>query len=246
MNYYGKTDIGKKRDENQDNFYISGLNDRLKLFVVADGMGGYNGGKAASDLAIRSIVEYIENDFDKIKHEKEEIRKLIKSAILYANFIIYEKSKEQTELEGMGTTIDVVLIYSGKIYIGHIGDSRVYRIRKNIVRQLTNDHSYVENLIKDGTITREESYSHPKKNMLIKALGCTSYVEPDIMVKEFLKGDTLIMATDGLTNMLKDKDIFKIVEENQHDIEKACNSLIELSNNSGGYDNITVVLISNN
>ena len=107
--------------------------------------------------------------------------------------VVYEKSKEIVELEGMGTTLEVCLIYNNKVFIGHVGDSRVYRIRKNFIRKLTIDHSYVEKLVRDGTITREEASTHPKKNMLTRALGCTSYVEPDVFVKGFLKGDILLM-----------------------------------------------------
>ena len=127
------------------------------------------------------------------------------------------------------------------MYIGHIGDSRIYRIRKNIIRRITTDHSYVETLVKDGKITREEAFYHPKKNMLIKALGCTEKIEPDITVKEFLPGDIILMCSDGLTNMLKEEEIYKIINE---DKEKACSNLISKANEHGGLDNISVILIS--
>ena len=140
----------------------------------------------------------------------------------------------------MGTTIDVCLILGNKVYIGHVGDSRVYRKRKDFFRKLTTDHSYVQKLVSDGTITKEEAYNHPKKNMLIKALGCSTFVEPDVMVKGFLKDDILLMCSDGLTNMLKDDEIVKIINENP--IE-ACNNLVSKANENGGYDNITAVII---
>ena len=126
--------------------------------------------------------------------------------------------------------------------LGSIFDFDKNRIRKNIIRKLTVDHSYVEKLVKDGTITREESYNHPKKNMLMKALGCTPYVEPDVCVKGFLKEDVLLMASDGLTNMIKDKEIYTIIKQ---DVEKASGELVDMANNLGGYDNITVVVIEN-
>ena len=131
---------------------------------------GYNGGEIASSLATTSAKKYIEENFDQINHNPEEIQGLIKKAMEYANEIVYEKSKEKQELEQMGTTLEVCLKYENKVYIGHIGDSRIYRIRKNIIRRITTDHSYVETLVRDGSITREEAFYHPKKNMLIKAL----------------------------------------------------------------------------
>ena len=157
--------------------------------------------------------------------------------------IVYEKSKETPELTGMGTTLEICLIYSNRVYIGHVGDSRIYRIRKNFIRKLTTDHSYVEKLVKDGTITREEAIKHPKKNMLMKALGCNSYVEPDVMVKGFEKEDILVMTSDGLTNMVSDEEIYNIVKEN---VTVSTKKLVEKANENGGYDNITVVVIYNN
>ena len=164
----------------------------------------------------KQVLEMIrtERDFSDIpvifltgKNDRESILKLVKSAIEYANLVVYEKSKESQDLENMGTTIDICLIIGNKVYIGHVGDSRVYRKRRDFFRKLTTDHSYVQKLVSDGTITKEEAYNHPKKNMLIKALGCSSYVEPDVMVKGFLKDDVLLMCSDGLTNMLKDEKI---------------------------------------
>ncbi|MCI8486298.1 MAG: Stp1/IreP family PP2C-type Ser/Thr phosphatase [Clostridia bacterium] len=240
MKVFAKSDVGKAREMNQDYYYISGPEEQIKLFILADGMGGYNGGEIASSLATTSVKNYITNNFYKIEHDKESILKLIKNAVEYANMIVYEKSKENKELEGMGTTLDVCLIYNNRVYIGHVGDSRVYRIRKEFIRKLTVDHSYVQELVKDGTITKEEAYNHPKKNMLMKALGCTAYVEPDVMVKGFIKDDILLMSSDGLTNMLKDEEIYNIIKDNP---ELASEKLVERANELGGYDNITVVII---
>ena len=124
----------------------------------------------------------------------------------------------------------------------HIGDSRIYRIRKDIMRKLTQDHSYVQQLVKDGTITKEEAETHPQRNMLMKALGCNAFVEPDVMVKGFLKEDTLVICSDGLTNMVTQDDIFNVVKEN---FEFAPKELIERANQNGGLDNITVITIKN-
>ena len=240
MEAFANSDIGKVRDMNQDSYYISDKDDKIKLYIVADGMGGYKGGEIASKLAIESSKNYIINNFDQIKKERDQIIELIKNAIEYANMVVYEKSKEVPELVGMGTTIDVCLIYSNRIYIGHIGDSRVYRLRKDFFRKLTVDDSYVEQLVKEGNITKEEAYNHPKKNMLTKALGCTAFVEPTVLVKGFMKGDILLMCTDGLTNMLKEDKICEIIKQNS---EQASKELVKKTNEQGGYDNITAVII---
>jgi len=237
---FAKTDIGKARELNQDYYYISSLEDEIKLYILADGMGGYKGGEVASRLATESAKKYIYDNFEKVEKQKDEILKLIKDAVIYANMIVYEKSKEVEELEGMGTTLEICLIYNNKAYIGHIGDSRIYRIRKGIMRRLTKDHSYVQQLIEDGKITREEANTHPKKNMLTRALGCTSYVEPDLRARNVEKDDILIMCSDGLTNMVREEHICKIVEENP---QIAVDKLVKEANESGGYDNITVVII---
>lgn len=241
MRVFAKSDIGKARDMNQDSYYVSQPSETVGLYIVADGMGGYNGGEIASKLAIISAKNYIENNFVKTEHSKEELQNLVKNAIEYANMVVYEKSKEDKTLEGMGTTIEVVLACDNRIYIGHIGDSRVYRIRKNIIRKLTVDDSYVQKLLKDGKITKEEARSHPKKNMLTKALGCTSFVEPIVTVKGFLKDDIIVITSDGLTNMVNDEEILKIINE---DIEKASEKLVEKANEAGGLDNITVVIVN--
>ena len=243
MRILAKSDIGKARDMNQDCFYVSDLNkDEIKLYIVADGMGGYKGGEIASSLAVKSVKNFVFNNFKKSRKDRESILQLLKAAIEYANMIVYEKSKEDSELQDMGTTLDACLIYNNKVFIGHVGDSRVYRIRKNFMRKLTSDHSYVEKLVKEGTITKEEAYNHPKKNMLMKALGCNSLVQPDLICKGFLKDDILLMCSDGLTNMLRDNEIYNILLKNP---DKPVEALIRNANNLGGHDNITVVIVDN-
>ena len=227
-----KTDVGKARDLNEDSYYVPQEDDDLKLFIVADGMGGYNGGEIASSLAIKAAKNYIETNFISTPKDRESILELIKSSMQYANMVVYEKSKEDDELKGMGTTLEICFIYENKMYIGHIGDSRIYRIRKHIIRKLTNDHSYVETLVKDGKITREEAKTHPKKNMLMKALGCTEYIEPDVFVRGFLKDDIVLMSSDGLTNMIDEQEIFNIITNNK---ENASEMLIQKANDNGGY-----------
>jgi protein phosphatase len=239
---YAKTDVGKVRDSNQDAYYISDTLNEVQIYMLADGMGGYNGGEIASTVAIQSAKSYIENNFKDIPKDKDSIIQLVASSMEYANMIVYEKSKENAELDGMGTTLEICLIYNNRAFIGHIGDSRIYRIRKDFIRKLTQDHSYVQKLVKDGTITQEEALHHPQKNMLIKALGCNAFIEPDVMVKGFLKDDIIIIGSDGLTNLVSEQDIYKLAKEN---IELAPKELVEIANNNGGYDNITVIVIKN-
>lgn len=237
-----KTDIGRERKVNEDYYYVSEENSKIKLFIIADGMGGYNAGEVASRMATESIKEYVEKHFEKSKSSREAIVAMLNKAVEYANSVVYKKAKGNKDLEGMGTTLDVCLIYNSKMYVAHIGDSRVYRIRKEFLRKITKDHSYVQTLIEGGKITKEEAYNHPKRNMLTRALGCVENVEPDIYVKTFLKGDTLIMTTDGLTNMVRENEIYNIIKESK---QEAVEKLVNKANENGGYDNITVIIISN-
>ena len=205
-------------------------------------MGGYKGGEIASNLAVNCAKNYICNNFSKIEKEKNEILNLINNAIEYANMIVYEKSLEVEDLHDMGTTLEVAILWNNKIFIGHVGDSRIYRIRKNVIRKLTTDHSYVEKLVKDGSITKDEAYHHPNKNMLLKAIGCSNLVKPDVFYKGFLKGDILLMCSDGLTNMLKESEIYNILLNNPEKPEEA---LINEANKMGGIDNITTIIVDN-
>lgn len=242
MRILAKSDIGKARDMNQDYYYVSPIESDIKLYILADGMGGYKGGEIASNLAVNCAKNYICNNWPKIEKDKIEIMNLINSSIEYANMIVYEKSLEIEELHDMGTTLEVVILWNNKVFIGHVGDSRVYRIRKNVMRRLTTDHSYVEKLIKDGSITKDEAYHHPNKNMLLKALGCSNLVKPDVFYKGFLKGDILLMCSDGLTNMLKESEIYSVLLNNPDKPEVA---LINEANRMGGIDNITAIIVDN-
>lgn len=191
-------------------------------------------------MAVESARDYIHKHFAKNKDSKEKLETLLKDAIEYANSVVYKKAQSKENLRGMGTTLDVCLIYNSRIYIGHVGDSRVYRIRKEFMRRLTKDHSYVQTLVDDGTITKEEAYSHPKKNMLTKALGCVQTVEPDVYTKTFIKDDIILMCSDGLTNMIREENIYEIIKQ---DKENAIENLVKQANDNGGLDNITVVII---
>ena len=239
---YAKSDKGNVRETNEDYFYISNSLDQIQLFLLADGMGGYNGGEIASQLAIQTAKNYIENNFKDIEKDRDSIIQLLGSSMEYANMVVYEKAKENPELQGMGTTLEICLVYNNKVYIGHVGDSRIYRVRKQFIRKLTQDHSYVQKLVKEGTITKEQAEHHPQKNMLMKALGCNAFVEPDVMVKGFLKDDIIIMCSDGLSNLVDQETIYEMASKN---IEQGTKDLVQLAKDRGGYDNITVVIIKN-
>ena len=203
---------------------------------------GYEGGEIASSLAIDAAKRYIDNHFGLIDHDKDTILELIKNAMKYANTILLDVARGHEELKSMGTTLEICVIYNNRAYIGHIGDSRIYRIRDKFFRKLTTDHSYVQTLVKDGTITKEEAEHHPKKNMLMKALGCMDEAEPDVMVKNFQEGDILVMASDGLTNMVPEEKIYETITKHFEDCDKL---LVDMANEAGGVDNITVVIIKN-
>ena len=145
---------------------------------------------------------------------------------------------------GMGTTLIMAVIHNGMLYVGHIGDSRVYLLRKDEMRQITTDHSYIEELIKTGSLTREEAQYHPKKNVITRALGCSEYIKVDTYLSDIQEGDTLIICTDGLTNMLNEDEIKRIVTSTD-DIDAACDELVRKTNEYGGIDNVTVILIKN-
>ena len=237
---FATSDVGKAREINEDYFYISFPDDTVQLFILADGMGGYNGGEIASKLAVTTAKNYILSNYEKSKESKETLLDLVKNSSQYANMVVYEKAKENADLSKMGTTLDVCLIYQNKAFISHIGDSRIYRMRKEFFRKLTKDRSYVQKLLDEGKITEEESKNHPKKNMLMKALGCTPFIEPDAMIKGFIKGDILLMCSDGLTNMVSEDEIQQIIKENPTDSTKL---LVQKANDLGGKDNITAIII---
>ena len=246
MRFYGMTDVGVMRENNEDAISLPSENDGIKLFILADGMGGAKAGEKASQLAIETIRDYVRLNFIKIERTKEEIEEVIRKAMVEANKKVYELSQEYKEYSGMGTTVVVALIYRGRLYIGHIGDSRVYRLRQSVLRQLTKDHSYVQELLRQGTITIEEAKNHPQKNILLKALGCDRDIMPDVIIKGFVKGDVILLCSDGLTNMVEDKRIYEIIMKNTSDLKVACKMLVDTANENGGKDNVSAIIISSN
>ena len=227
MYFAGKTDKGKVRDNNEDFFFAGG-----KLLVIADGMGGHNAGEVASKMAVDTVVSLLEN-------AEGDYEKLLIESIAEANKNVFEMASG--EREGMGTTIDIGICDSGKLYLGHVGDSRVYVIRNNAAVKITEDHSYVEMLLKKGEITPEEAENYPMKNMITRAIGVGKEVEGDFYEFSLEAGDKILFCTDGLTNMVSDEEIADIVGKSES-AEKAASALVERANAAGGKDNITVIV----
>ncbi len=245
MRFCGLTDKGLKRENNEDYISLPNENEGIKLFILADGLGGVNAGEVASKTATKIVRDYIRSHFIEIERNKEELERIIKDSIIEANKKIIELGKSNPDYKGMGTTLIVVLIYRGRIHIGHVGDSRVYRLRQNIFRQITKDHSYVQELVKQGTISQEEAKTHPQKNILLKAIGGDEEIKPDVITKGFVKGDIILMCSDGLTNLVDDKYIYEIIMQNMYDVNVACKKLIDKANRNGGLDNVSAIIISN-
>ncbi|MCX7904207.1 MAG: Stp1/IreP family PP2C-type Ser/Thr phosphatase [Caloramator sp.] len=229
-----KTDIGKARELNED-YVIMLKSNNYALIAVADGMGGHNAGEVASKIASLSLRDFVFNNYNKY-YDKSE---LIRDAMLEANLRVYEKSKDANQLSGMGTTLTCCLMVLDKAFIGHVGDSRAYLINKEGIKKLTEDHSFVQQLVKNGTITELEAENHPKKNLITRAIGLEKNVVIDIIEVDFKKDDLILLCTDGLTTYLTKEEIFEIVNDKKED---AVETLIEIANDRGGSDNISVVI----
>lgn len=234
---FSMTDIGRKRKLNQDFVYSceTPIGNLPNLFVVADGMGGHNAGDFASKHTVEVIVQTISD-----AAEAEPVR-VIKQAIQNANSSIRRKSEEEEALRGMGTTVVVATIIGECLYVANVGDSRLY-IMDHEIRQITRDHSLVEEMVRIGEIDRESARTHPDKNIITRAIGAAEEIEIDFFEIDLKKEDTILMCTDGLTNMLEDSDIRKIMK-GQRDVAGKAEELIKGANNNGGKDNIGVIII---
>lgn len=231
---HGITDVGQKRSLNEDNFYFESQRKGF-LMIVSDGMGGHNAGEVASAMAVNAIVE-----FAKVNDLFSDPEVLLRKAISYANAKIYQEACANATMSGMGATLVVAIGNSKRIYIANVGDSRAYLISKEKITQITKDHSYVYELVRNGVITPEEAKSHPRRNEILKALGIAPEVYPDIFFLNLEKTDKILMCTDGLTSHVSDEEIFAIV--NRYSRKAATEALVKLANEYGGSDNITVVL----
>lgn len=242
MKAYGKSVTGLKRKNNEDAIYISDENSELKnLYIVADGMGGHNAGEVASNSAITAFNQYIHDNIHEIK--EEEILDLLVSAVQYCNTDIYQKSSENESLSEMGTTLIAAVVMNHKLYVTHVGDSRLYVFKKEgEMRQLTNDHSYVMELVKLGKITREEAAVHPNRNIITRAVGTHATVEVDTIIENLFEGDIILICSDGLSTMVDDWGMKEILSKDENQEQKV-QALIDKANEKGGLDNISIIMI---
>lgn len=238
MKIFSMTDTGKRRDMNQDYLYASdtAVGKLPNLFIAADGMGGHKAGDYASRVAVEVMVECVKNDEDGLPVLA------IKRAITEANRIVLRASLIDIDKEGMGTTIVAACIVDDKIIAANVGDSRLYIVNEHSIQQITIDHSYVEEMVRCGKITREAARNHKNKNAITRAVGVFQEVEADFFEAKVMPGDTVLLCTDGLTNMVEDEEIKRIILS-QRDIVEKTETLVETANRNGGTDNITVVLI---
>lgn len=241
MKFAARSDRGLVREQNEDSYRIIDCSSNTPfVFIVADGMGGHNCGEIAS----RMTVEYISDTVDQGSldfHSSDDMEQALNEIVKGANKAVIEASLEQPETSGMGTTMTMAVIYENKVTLAHVGDSRVYLVRAGSIRQLTEDHSYIGELVKNGTITIEEAKMHPSKHVITRAVGSSPALEADIMSLECEKDDIFVLCTDGLTNKLEEDEILDIAVNN--DPDGACTELVNAAKSKGGEDNITVIVI---
>jgi serine/threonine protein phosphatase PrpC len=228
------TDVGLRRRGNEDSHALDAT---LGLCLVADGMGGHSAGQVASRLAADAVV----NALRESKGAEGTLAEKLRDAIEAANHEIYAASRQKSEHMGMGTTVVALLVEGDRGAIAHVGDSRVYRVRGGRIRQLTDDHSIVGELLRRHEISEDDAREHPHRHVLTRALGVRGHVQPDLAELTLLPGDQFVLCSDGLTNHVEDSEIAKLLSESS-ELEAACAALIELANGRGGEDNITVVL----
>lgn len=236
MEYAFKSDIGRHREINEDYLYAGSFGDYY-VFVIADGMGGHLAGEVASKLAVESIIAFIEDK----SHMLEDTVRIISESIRYANEEIYRLSKSP-DYNNMGTTCELVIIKDETAFIGHVGDSRVYRLRGENLEQVTRDHSLINDLLDSGSISEYEANKMPQKNIITRALDGQGPLNIDIHELDLAKGDFILICTDGVSGAINDQQIKAIIRGNA-DLELAVDSLIDASNDAGGLDNSSVILV---
>ena len=240
MKLAGKTDVGRVRQENQDDYRAGELPGGAVWALVCDGMGGAKGGREASQGACNVIENFFQEQYAQCGAGQEE--PFLKKALLYANRFVFQKAAHEEALAGMGTTAVCALVRSGNVYLCHAGDSRAYLIRDGKLTQLTHDHSYVQELVDCGTITEEEAEHHPQKNIITKALGVDYRLEPEFTAAKLKREDRLLLCTDGLTNMVPVEEMEELLAQGAfYDLP---DRLIKAANAHGGSDNITALLLA--
>lgn len=246
VRFAGDTDVGMKRQHNEDRLHLPSDE---RLTIVADGMGGHASGEIASELAVTTIVEYFEETRDdyqvtwpyKLEHGDKQERNRLVTSIKLANLRIFEAAQRESQYRGMGTTIVAALFIDDGLIIGHVGDSRAYRIRNQRIEQITDDHSLLNDYVKMKRLTPDEIENFPHKNVIVRALGMRETVMVDLHLDRPRLGDTYVLCSDGLSGMIDD-DAIRDVVLHEADLDKAVDRLVEAANGNGGNDNITVVL----
>jgi serine/threonine protein phosphatase PrpC len=247
IHFWAATDVGKVRDHNEDNFLVD---KNLKLFVVADGMGGHAAGEVASAIAVRTMRDVVKQNKDLVEAFREgsaiasarDVLNLLEHAVQKACAEIHELAERESEKRGMGTTFSGLLVIGNRGFIAHVGDSRIYLLRGGRVVQLTEDHSLINELIKRGKLNAADAESSPYKNAVTRAVGVYESVEVDTLDFEVLPGDQYLLASDGLTGYLKDEDIAPRMVE-QDPVEEIPKRFIDFANAAGGKDNITTIIV---
>jgi protein phosphatase len=232
------THVGQRRETNQDYMFTSetAVGNLPNLFLVADGMGGYAAGDFASRFTVETMVDYL--------HKNEETKPvaLLREAISYANHELLAEAAQDPGKHGMGTTIVAATVVDEILYTANVGDSRLYLIHQNEIHQISKDHSLVEEMVRMGEIAKEDARTHPDKNMITRAVGAQEEISVDLFETTLTKDDMILMCSDGLSNMIADEEIRRIVLE-QRDLVEMAEALIRRANENGGKDNITVVLV---
>lgn len=236
MKTFSKTDVGMVRDVNQDYVFASAaaVGNVPNLLIVADGMGGHRAGDYAARLAVEVFKQEVA---DSVNVEPEA---MMTQAMKTANQKVFEAAQADRELSGMGTTLVAATVIDRTLYFANVGDSRLYVLNDDI-RQLSKDHSLVEEMVRLGGIRPEDAKNHPDKNIITRAVGAKNKVESDFFEYRLKKGDTILMCTDGLSNMVEDEEIFRIVKSSR-DVVEAVEQLIERAKDNGGSDNIGVIV----
>lgn len=229
------TDVGRRRRNNEDAYAVAREHG---LFLVADGMGGHTAGQIASETAAREVLAAIAHSADASTAPSERLR----AAVAASNEAIFQMAKRKPELQGMGTTLVTLLSVGGRVALAHVGDSRAYLVRRGRIRQLTDDHSLVGELQRRGELTADAAQRHPHRHVLTRALGVRRTVEPDFVELSLAPGDLFVLCTDGLTTHVSDEEIAEQVER-ESDEQSAAKALVELANQRGGEDNVTVVIV---
>jgi PPM family protein phosphatase len=241
------TDVGKVRDHNED---AIGSQPEIGLWVLADGMGGYNAGEVASGIAVKTILDLVTQACKREKRAEIEtgtgyMRQTIvlRDAIHRANKVINQTAQSQPQCEGMGTTLVASLFYDNKVSIAHVGDSRMYRLRGNRFEQITMDHSLLQELVDRGFYSQEEAQRSTNRNYVTRALGVEANVEVEVQEIDVQKGDYFLMCSDGLPDMVEDEDIHLTISTFSNDVRTVGEQLIKLTNDNGGRDNVSVILV---